>query len=438
MMRKRLATVLLVWLAVFLGAAPGGHAQATGRPPTGKKLTRLVESYLDADETKRKKIRDEIDAEIRPLRAYEVKRLRKDMLKAAKRGPKIELSGTHYLYQDGEQARGKYIARGPQGAKTLFLGLHGGGVGSGDAESMAAGMGGGGWFWIFPEVLEKTERGWTDAGTDRFVLELIQAAKRTLDIDPNRVYVTGHSMGGYGAWTLGAHHSDVFAGAASYAGGPSPIYTGPDMKTVLELEQGILPNYHNLPLLFYQSLDDAWVTPEVSIFANKELLQWKERHPSGFHFRYLEVTGRNHDPPAEGYLPSQQWVASHDRVPRPKKFLWQTVLDWKHHYYWLYLEKPAHGTLFQVEAKEDNVIDVQVLDGARDFEGLSVLLGEPLVDLSKEVTIHFDGQEVFRGEVEPTLSTLLMTLPRRDEALLYSARVDLAVPDSAPAEEKSQ
>ena len=37
-----------------------------------------------------------------------------------------------------------------------------------------------------------------------------------------------------------------------------------------------------------------------------------------------------------------------------------------------------------------------------------------------------------------TLSTLLMTLPRRDEALLYSARVDVAVPDSEPAGEKPQ
>ena len=421
-----IATALLTLTLLILPVGPAVSAGGKKRPPTGRRLTQLVTEYLEADEAGRKEIRDRMDAEMAPLKSEAgIRLLRKNLLKAAKPGPKIELEGTHYFYNDGETPRGKYIARGPRKADTLWIGLHGGGVGSGEAESMASGMGGGGWFWIFPEVLEKTERGWTDSGTDKFVLDLIDAARRTIGIDPNSVYVTGHSMGGYGAWTLGAHFSDVFAGSASYAGAPSPIYTGPDLQTVLELEEGIIPSYYNLPILFFASLDDPLVTPEVSIFANKELLAWKEKHPGGFNFKYMEVNGRGHSAPAEGYLPSQQWVASHDRVPRPKKFLWQPVLDWKKHHYWIYLEKPVHGTVFQFEAKDDNVIEISILDGSRDFEGLSLLLGEPLVDLSKEVTVIYDGNEVFRGKVERTLSTLLLTLPRRDPDLLFDARIDL-------------
>ena len=56
---------------------------------------------------------------------------------------------------------------------------------------------------------------------------------------------------------------------------------------------------------------------------------------------------------------------------------------------------------------------------------MSVLLGPPLVDPAKEVVVRVDGAERFRGTVERTLSTLLMTFPRNDADLLFDARVDL-------------
>ena len=65
------------------------------------------------------------------------------------------------------------------------------------------------------------------------------------------------------------------------------------------------------------------------------------------------------------------------------------------------------------------------LEGSGDVTGLSVLLGQPLVDLSKEVVVRVNGKERFRGVVPRTLSTLLLTLPRNDAGLLFDARVDL-------------
>jgi hypothetical protein len=54
-----------------------------------------------------------------------------------------------------------------------------------------------------------------------------------------------------------------------------------------------------------------------------------------------------------------------------------------------------------------------------------VLLGPPLVDPTKEVVVKVDGKEVHRAVPKRTLSTLLMTLPRFDDGLLFDARVDL-------------
>jgi poly(3-hydroxybutyrate) depolymerase len=42
-------------------------------------------------------------------------------------------------------------------------------------------------------------------------LEVLRLAEKTLDHDPRRVYLTGHSMGGHGTWQLGALFPDRFA-----------------------------------------------------------------------------------------------------------------------------------------------------------------------------------------------------------------------------------
>lgn len=49
-------------------------------------------------------------------------------------------------------------------------------------------------------------------------LEALEDAQRRLQIDPQRIYITGHSMGGHGAWYLSATYPDKFAAIAPSAG----------------------------------------------------------------------------------------------------------------------------------------------------------------------------------------------------------------------------
>ena len=44
----------------------------------------------------------------------------------------------------------------------------------------------------------------------------------TLMVDPERVYLTGLSMGGYGTWSLAAAHPGRFAAIAPICGGGAP------------------------------------------------------------------------------------------------------------------------------------------------------------------------------------------------------------------------
>ncbi|MCB9831471.1 MAG: prolyl oligopeptidase family serine peptidase [Planctomycetes bacterium] len=418
----KLAPLVVLALAGLLVGPVSGQ---TEKVPQGKELRALVQRYLEADEAERRQIRDDCDRRYAVLdRGEGLEKLRAEVLDLVmKSGPKLKGAGNQYFY-DKKTKKGRFILKG-RPKDTLFVALHGGGIGVGDAGNLTGSMGNPDWWWIFPEVLEKTEKGWTTSGTEEFVLELIEAAKRSGKVDPNRIYVTGHSMGGYGSWTFGAHHADLFAGVAAYAGAPSPIWIDEKAGTIEAIELGILPNYYNLRLHVYQSLDDLNVPCYANEFATKQLALLKGEYPEGFDYRYDRVDGRGHAAPAEGYLPSQKWVAERPRDPRPKSFLWQPSLKWKKQFFWLYWNDPQPYSIIRGKALEGNVIAIDQIESRVEIADFSVLLGAPLVDLDHEVTIKIDGEVKFKGMVAARLSTLLLTAVRNDPYLLFDSRVDL-------------
>lgn len=52
---------------------------------------------------------------------------------------------------------------------------------------------------------------------------LNEVAKERGDIDSNRIYVSGLSMGGYGTWSLLSHYPGLFAAAIPVCGGGDPL-----------------------------------------------------------------------------------------------------------------------------------------------------------------------------------------------------------------------
>ncbi len=106
-------------------------------------------------------------------------------------------------------------AGSPAAAEGLVLSLHGAGVRShGQASSYAPKPG----FWLVaPTNRAPFGFDWQDWGRidAQEVLALMMAEQ---DIDPARVMVTGHSMGGHGTWSLAVNDPDVFAAVAPSAG----------------------------------------------------------------------------------------------------------------------------------------------------------------------------------------------------------------------------
>jgi pimeloyl-ACP methyl ester carboxylesterase len=52
------------------------------------------------------------------------------------------------------------------------------------------------------------------------VFEVISAVTRVYKIDPSRIYLTGHSMGGFGTWVVASSKPELFAAIAPVSGGP--------------------------------------------------------------------------------------------------------------------------------------------------------------------------------------------------------------------------
>lgn len=107
--------------------------------------------------------------------------------------------------------------RGPDNGKkkALFFSLHGAGV---IATNMANSYYPKTWGYIVcPTNGGPYGYDWEDWGR-LDALQVLHIAESTLNIDPDRVYLTGHSMGGHGTWIIGAQYPDKFGAIGASAG----------------------------------------------------------------------------------------------------------------------------------------------------------------------------------------------------------------------------
>ena len=111
---------------------------------------------------------------------------------------------------------------------------------------------------------------------ERDVLDVIQQMQRDYVIDANRIYLLGHSMGGYGTWSIAANHPEIFAAIAPVSGLGSILI------------QARLKRLVNVPWLVTHGIDDRTVAIEESrrmVSAGRRL---------GIEIRFDEVAGGDH------------------------------------------------------------------------------------------------------------------------------------------------
>ncbi|MEO0205578.1 MAG: prolyl oligopeptidase family serine peptidase, partial [candidate division WOR-3 bacterium] len=146
---------------------------------------------------------------------------------------------------------------------------------------------------------------WQDWGRLDF-LEVLEDVKKNFRINEDRVYLTGHSMGGHGVWHIGLSHPDLFAAIAPSAGWTnfqlyfpwflqrSEIFAEPEQikfrDMVLREDNApvFLENALNLPVYILHGGADDNVPPIQGRMMSQYLKEL------GYDFVYNEVEGKGH------------------------------------------------------------------------------------------------------------------------------------------------
>lgn len=128
-------------------------------------------------------------------------------------------------------------------------------------------------------------------------LEVWDDAMASLPIDPDRVYMTGYSMGGFASWLLPTLMPDRFAGASPQEGPATQglfvapgIVTAPQNGGDVEAENtyNILENARNLAYVIYNGNTDelVWITGVAAMHAKLTQL--------GYDNRLYQIDGGEH------------------------------------------------------------------------------------------------------------------------------------------------
>jgi predicted esterase len=155
------------------------------------------------------------------------------------------------------------------------------------------------------------------------VLTSLRDAARRFNIDADRVFLTGHDIGGEAAWDIAQAHPDLWAGAM-------PIVAVQDKYTRHYWE-----NARYVPLYFVAGELDG-----QSISINSDVWDLYLRKPPseglpGFDATVVEFQGRGHEPFHDEILNLFDWMGRKSRTGTPKEFTCDTLRPWDNFFWWL-------------------------------------------------------------------------------------------------------
>ncbi|MCZ6800982.1 MAG: hypothetical protein O7F12_10885, partial [Nitrospirae bacterium] len=273
---------------------------------------------------------------------------------------------------------------------------------------------------------------WWTRFAEKLVLATIREVQAYYRVDPDRMYLTGMSNGGIGAWIIGMHHAYAFAGVAPMASGiDSVLYP-------------FLENLGNTPLYILHGRNDQIMPVKLSRDIAQEL--------DGFGVGY---TYREHDrshPHAGGhFFPREElpalvsWFSQQHRKGLPKKLT--VVRDATHltSFSWVRIDATD-----QIAAFSENLIDQrdtflkerifarleaevvrpnEIHVKTKKVRRYTLFFNHELVDFSNTVTIQTNGTLSYQGMLTPQIKTLLREARRRqDPSAVFLSQLTIDVP----------
>ncbi|HJN15154.1 MAG TPA: prolyl oligopeptidase family serine peptidase [Armatimonadota bacterium] len=195
--------------------------------------------------------------------------------------------------------------------------------------------------------------------------EAVEALRDKFPIDPNRISVTGGSMGGASTWFLASHYPDRFAAAAPFCGYCDyRLWTKPGgyIMRMMPWEEHSwvargatfrVGNLRNTALRITHGAWDIGIGGGVPVEHSRSMS--RKLTDEGIPHQYDEVpeTGHGCSPP-ERLIPTIQWMSEQTRVTDPEAIT-LTVHGLRHNRtHWVAVDQiDRHGEAAEVNAKID-------------------------------------------------------------------------------------
>lgn len=429
---QALLTLVLTMLALTAPAAADPRAPEQGSAaPARATLAPLVHEYVMTGDRERagtllRAIRQEPGATVETVGAI----LREGPRYAPR--PIGSLPGQPVESRGRPHTFGLYVPASytPEQAYPLVLCLHGAGF-TGDAylERWQPRLGDR-YILACPTLLRGD---WWTRTAEHLVLATLRTVAAQYRIDRDRVFLTGMSNGGIGAWLIGSHHAPLFAGLAPMAGGLDDVLFP------------FLDNLRNTPVYMIHGRRDQVMPVELSRSIARRLTELGYTYTFREHDRTHPMAGGHFFPRQE--LPDLvAWLDDQRRGPPPHTIV--VVRDASHlgTFGWVRIDatdRIAALTENLIEGRDALIADRVYARLEADVVGpnrialrtervrrVTLFLNEDLVDLSQPVTVLIDGQEAFRDLVDANVTTLLRQVRlRHDWSRLYPVELRLSVPE---------
>ena len=245
---------------------------------------------------------------------------------------------------------------------------------------------------------------------ERDVLDVIRDVRLNYNIDADRVYLIGGSMGGTGCWSIGAHHPDLFAAIAPTAGltdfrvweEPGNLKQSSPLERMIYFQKAavsasfLAENMLNLPVYCLHGSDDP-ITP----VAHSRLMMAALKKAGNTSVVYWEFPGFGH-----GAFPSAftreryNWLLLKRRVRDPEHVIYKTASLRHPGAYWLLIERrPSPVAFSRIEGKiAGDAVNIATSNVSR----FRIRTPAGLRNV-EQLAVNVDGALAYSGKPEPLL-----------------------------------
>lgn len=234
------------------------------------------------------------------------------------------------------------------------------------------------------------------------VLGPLRDACRRFSVDTDRVFLSGHSMGGDAAWDIGLAHPDLWAGVL------------PVVATAGKYVTRYWKNAKELPMYFVAGQLDANKIADNAMDLDRYLQR------AGYDATYVEYKGRGHEHFQDEILRMFDWMSRYRRQFNRREFVVTSMRPWDQFFWWVELEGfperfivlPAN---WPQSGARDAETEVRITSANTIYcktpaSSVTIWLSPELVDLDSKISFGRD-----RIDVVPSNEVLLWDVLTRGD-----------------------